>query len=77
MKMFDKWDRAWDKDVVILVPYRWNKKYLEGANGASRDIMRRAFVSIIHNSKQYDALLMTVSDWGYCLETPENFVFEK
>jgi hypothetical protein len=74
--MARKWDEAWKCWTVSLVPYKFNPKFLEGANAFSRDIMRRAIVrGVIHNQKQYDELLMTVSEWGYCVETPAEFQF--
>jgi len=30
---------------------------------------------VIHSEKEYDELLMTVSEWGYCVETPADFNF--
>ena len=76
--MGQRWNDAWDKWTVKLIPYRWNKGFLEGENEFSRDIIRRArSPGVIRNSKQYDDLLMTVSEWGYCVETPADFNFAK
>jgi len=76
-RMAKRWNEVWDKHTVSLVPHKFNKNFLEGANEFSRDIMRRAFRSIVHNNKEYDDLLVTVSEWGYCVETPEDFNFAK
>ncbi len=76
-RMTERWNKAWDKHTVKLVPYKFNKKFLEGANEFSRDVMRRAMRGVVHNNKEYDDLLMTVSEWGYCVETPEDFNFVK
>ena len=76
--MGQRWNDAWEKNKVRLVPYRWNPKFLEGQTDGDRDMVRRAIVrGVIHSQKEYDDLLMTVSEWGYCVETPADFNFAK
>jgi hypothetical protein len=73
-----RWDDAWDKWKIRLVPYKLNPKFLEGQTSADRDMTRRAVNKfVIHSQKEYDELLMTVSEWGYCVETPSDFNFAK
>jgi len=55
----------------------WPKCPTCDVNVVVDSIMRRAHSCVIHTSKEYDELLMTVSEWGYCVETPKDFNFAK
>lgn len=76
--MIQHWNDAWKKQTVRLVRCQWNKRFLKGQADGDRDMIRRAIMRpIVRTKKEYDELLMTVSEWGYCVETPADFNFAK
>lgn len=63
--------------VVHLVPHGPNPALgLEGQNEADRKITRKARAPhVIRTEDQYVDLVDTISEWGYCVESPGEYVF--
>jgi len=75
-KVMDRWNSAWDNSTITLVVCSHDKISLEGRTEKDRDLIRRATMwGRVRTNKQYDALLKIVSDWGYCVESPIDFIF--
>jgi uncharacterized protein YbaR (Trm112 family) len=76
MNVNEKWNKSVDQDTVTLVVCPLCKSSLEGKTHKDRDLITRAtWKSRISTNKQYEDLSKTLSNWGYCLETPMDFNF--
>lgn len=69
MTVLDRWNEAWEDSVVRLVPDK--DGVLEGAEQWDREMIRRAGgPGKIRNEAQYNKLMETLGEWGYCVECP-------